>query len=51
MQLPSAAGAGAAVLGVPEQPGVPLAGAVARVLAGQQLLLVLTRVALSAHLV
>ena len=31
----------AAALGVPEQPGMPAAGAVARVLAGQQLLLVL----------
>jgi predicted ATPase/DNA-binding CsgD family transcriptional regulator len=31
----------AAALGIPEQPGVPAAGALARVLAGQQLLLVL----------
>jgi predicted ATPase/DNA-binding CsgD family transcriptional regulator len=31
----------AAALGIPEQPGTPAAGAVARVLAGQQLLLVL----------
>jgi hypothetical protein len=31
----------AAALGIPEQPGVPAAGAVARVLAGQQLLVVL----------
>ena len=31
----------AATLGIPEQPGVPLADSLARVLAGQQLLLVL----------
>src|SRR6266536_571905 len=35
------AGAVAAALGIPEQPGVPAAEALARVLAGQQLLLVL----------
>jgi len=35
------AAAVAAALGIPEQPGVPAAGALARVLAGQQLLLVL----------
>jgi predicted ATPase len=35
------AAAVAAALGIPERPGVPVAGALARVLAGQQLLLVL----------
>ena len=35
------AAAVAAALGIPEQPGMPAAGALARVLAGQQLLLVL----------